>query len=462
MNKQSNSLTFICGAGSQLAWIYGCASFIIYAFFQQIYPLPETVGIFCLASAITLVYRGRGWRRVLIILMHAGAVLISALWIVYVFYEFPGLWWEPSWLGDFFRLPRGRGDWMLLFFVVTYTVVFYIMGVRFAHETTSYTVACSRFDRGLVAFFGLFLFRLVVNYRFEIAFDDSLSYLMVFPFFIFSLMEIGLARNSEAKHRKRYLSGYHVIGLSASFVAGTFIFCAGIFIFFLPYLNMASEAGYDLMKTAAAPLEPILISVLKFIFGHADWRQSATGSSPSTGVAGLPTSNAFLLLVQSILTWRNGIILIILGIGIALLFLGFLLRWLFQNRDDQSHPIAALNFLSWWYRLKALLFIFFQWIFRSRAKRTAIQYYTALQRWGRFSGYSSRQEETPNEYARRLSRQFPLLRDEFMLIIDMLHREVYGEATLNADQIARIRKSWKKLLHPSIWPLRLKAMMKTP
>jgi hypothetical protein len=348
---------------------------------------------------------------------------------------------------------------MLLIFVAAYTILFYVLGMRFVRENRTYLTAGSRFDRGLMAFFGLFLLKLVIRYRLDIEFDESMSYLMIFPFLVFSLIEIGLARNPEADHHRRYLSGYHVIGLSVSFIAGTFIIGAAVFIFFLPYLNTASEAGYNLMKDAAGPLEPILISIVKFIFGHADWQQSVAGSTPATGAMGPPTSNAFLLRVQNILTWKNGIILIILGVGIASVLLRYLLRWLFQNRHGQSRPIALRSLLSWLSRLRALLLIFFQWLFRSRAKRTAIQYYTALQRWGRFSGFSHRQDETPREYGNRLSQQFPLLRAEFMLIIEMLHQEVYGDATLDAKQMARMRRSWKNLLLPSRWPMRIKAVM---
>jgi hypothetical protein len=459
LQNSGNKLIFICGAGAQLAWLYALASFLIFSFFQRIYPLPETAGIFCLASLLTLIHRGRRWRMIQIVLLHIGGTVIAGLWIIYTFYNPPGPWWGLNWLGEFFSLPRGPGDWLLLFFVAVYTIGFYSMGVRFARETKTYTVACSRFDRGLMAFFGLLLLKLLIRFRFEIEFDDSLSYLMIFPFFIFSLMEIGLARHQEADHHKRYLSGYHVVGLSASFTAGAFIISAGIFIFFLPYLNIASAVGYDLMKNAAAPLEPILISIVKFIFGHADWRQSVPGPSAATGSVGSAASSSFLLLVRRMLTWRNGLLFIVLGIGVGLLLVSWLVRWLFQKRDGQSQTVAPWRILSWLYRLKALWLIFCQWIFRSRTKRTAIQYYTALQRWGRFSGFSRRLDETPSEYGLRLSQQFPQLGAEVMLIIEMLHWEVYAEATLNANQMIRIRKSWKKLHSPSKWPLRIKAMM---
>jgi hypothetical protein len=67
--------------------------------------------------------------------------------------------------------------------------------------------------------------------------------------------------------------------------------------------------------------------------------------------------------------------------------------------------------------------------------------------------------ETPKEYGRRLSHQFPQLKAEIALIIEMLHWEVYGENSLHSQQINSIRQAWKKLYSPVKWPIRLKSMM---
>ena len=77
--------------------------------------------------------------------------------------------------------------------------------------------------------------------------------------------------------------------------------------FFLPYLHVVSTVGYELMKSAAGPLEPVLISIVKFIFGHPDWRQSVPGSSPLAGTPGPMTANPFLLFIQKILTLGTGL-----------------------------------------------------------------------------------------------------------------------------------------------------------
>ena len=56
-------------------------------------------------------------------------------------------------------------------------------------------------------------------------------------------------------------------------------------------------------------------------------------------------------------------------------------------------------------------------------------------RWGRHSGFRQEPNETPMEYGRRLAHQFPQLKTEITLIIEMLHREVYGEYSLSSKQV---------------------------
>jgi hypothetical protein len=93
-------------------------------------------------------------------------------------------------------------------------------------------------------------------------------------------------------------------------------------------------------------------------------------------------------------------------------------------------------------------------------RNTALQFYAALQRWGRNSGFKRNPDETPMEYGNRLSNYFPQTSAEIMLIIEMLHWEVYGETALYSQQIMDVRKSWKKLRSPLMWPFRLKSIMK--
>jgi hypothetical protein len=449
---------FVCGAGTQLSWLYAWASFLLFSFFQRIYPWPQALGIFSLAAFLSLFGRRRRWRVIQVIGIHLAGSAGAGLWVIYAFYYRLEPWWSRGWLTDFFNRPRDQLEWFLLFLVLGSTIVFWVAGIRFAQEVRSYTSACSHFDRGMIAFFSLFLVKLTLQTRMGVQFHDSMALLMIFPFFIFSLTEIGFARNQSDGQNKSYLSGYYAVGVLATFTIGALIIGAAIFMFFLPYLKTASVAGYDLLKTAAGPLGPIVTAAIRFIFGYAKWDSKISGLSPSTDTAEPVESSPWMLLVQKVLMWGGGTLMIAMGIVVACVLLWYAIRWLFLKRVGGEQIGDPWSLISWWKRIKAFLYTCYQWIMRTNTKRTALQFYAALLRWGRYSGFRQHPQETPKEYGRRLSHQFPRLKTEITLIIEMLHWEVYGEYSLSSKQILRTRKAWKKLHSPLRWPFRIKTI----
>ena len=289
-----------------------------------------------------------------------------------------------------------------------------------------------------------------------VQFHDSMALLMIFPFFIFSLTEIGLARSQGSGQHKAYLSGYYAVGVLASFTIGALIIGTAAVMFFLPYLKMASVVGYDLMQKAASPLGPVVIAVIRFIFGHTNWESTVSGLSLSTGTEEPVESSPWMLMVQKVMMWGGGTLLIVMGTAIACVVLWYVYRWLILKRVGEELTSDSGSLLSWWMRIKAFLYTCYQWLMCTNTKRTAFQFYAALRRWGRFSGLRQEPNETPMEYGRRLSHHFPQLKAEITLIIEMLHWEVYGETFLHSQQIKNIRQAWKKLHSPLKWPMRIK------
>ena len=460
MPKSSTKLLSLCGAGAQLSWLYAWASFVLFSFFQRLYPLPQALGIFCLAAFLAHLIRRRRRRVIQVIGIHLAGCVAAGLWVVHVFYYRLEPWWSRDWLSDFFDRPRDQLEGFLLFLVLGFTLVFWAAGIRFAHRERSYPAACSRFDRGIVAFFSLFLVKLTLQTRMGVQFHDSMAFLMVFPFFIFSLMEIGLARSQGNAQQKAYLSGYYAVGVLASFTIGALIIGSAVVMFFLPYLKMASVVGYDLMQKAAGPLGPIVVAMIKFIFGHADWDSTIAGFTPSAGAAEPVVTGSWMLMLQKVMMWGGWTLLITIGTLIAGVVLWYAYRWLFLKRVGAGQIAEPWSLLSWWKQIKAFLITCALWLFSASAKRTALQFYVALGRWGRYSGFKQKSNETPMEYGWRLSHQFPQSKTEIMLIIEMLHWEVYGQTDLNPQQIGSIRQSWKKLHSPGKWPMRIKSMIK--
>ena len=384
---------------------------------------------------------------------------VAGFWIVHTFYYRPWPWWSSGWLTDFFNRPWNQLEWFLLIFVLGYTVVFWAAGIRFAHEVKSYTTACSRFDRGIVALFCLFLVKLILHTRMGVQFHDSIAFLMVFPFFIYSLTEIGLARNRGDGQNKSFLTGYSAVGVTASFAVGALIMGVAIFVFFLPYLKMATVATYELLQDATAPLGPLVTTAIRFIFGHAEWDSAAGDLQLQSAAAEPMESGPWMLWIQKILMWGGGSLMMATGIAAACVVLWYALRWLFLKRAGQEPDEEPWSLRSWWGQVKIYLFAFCRWLLRSNNGRTALQFYIALQRWGRYSGITQVPNETPLEYAGRLSHRFPHFKSEISLIVEMFQRELYGETVLSLKQIIRTRQAWKKLHSPVKWPMRLKSIM---
>jgi len=462
LKKKPAIFLFFSGSGAELTWLYAWASFLLFSFFHRLYPLPETLAVYSLAVFLTLWQRRRRQRAVQIIGVHLIGLAGALLWVVYVFYYRSAYFFNALWLEDFFNRPRNHFDWFLLVFVLAYTVMFWAAGVRFALQERAYISACRRFDRGAAAFFCLFLIKLLLHTRMGVQFQDSMTIWLIFPFFIFSLTEIGLARNQEHDSPGDYLSGYRAAGVFTGFSIGAIILGSAVFLFFLPYLESASAAGYDLMKSAAAPLAPILTAVIKFIFGHANFGPQNSGLSPAAGSAGpLQTEapSAWMLLLQKVLLWGGGLLMLALGIAVAGLALWHLMRWLFTKRYGADENQEQASLLLWWMRLKMFLLACYEWVLRTGVKRRALDFYAALRRWGRHNGIPQAANETPLEYGVRLASRFPQFKTDIMLIIEMLQWEIYGEFALSPKQILKIQAAWQTLHSPLRWPSRIKSMM---
>ena len=148
-----------------------------------------------------------------------------------------------------------------------------------------------------------------------------------------------------------------------------------------------------------------------------------------------------------------------LGITVACLALWYLIRWLFIKRYGADEKRQQVNLSLWWIRLKTFLLACYEWVLRTGAKRSALDFYAALRRWGRYSGIPQVSNETPMEYGVRLATRFPQLKSDIMLIIEMLQWEVYGEYRLNPKQILKIQAAWQMLHSPLRWSSRIKSMM---
>jgi hypothetical protein len=309
-------------------------------------------------------------------------------------------------------------------------------------------------------FFLLFLTQFLLLIKGGIKTGDPVSSLLIFPFFIFGLLAIGLARNHTATQRD-FLPGYQGIGVILSFTLIVFLLGTGLVLFFLPYLTLAAETGYGMLKAAAKPLGPVLISVLRFIFMPGTIRPENPSSSmkePTGDLISPAGSSWWMELLEKILAWVLGGVVGLIVLIVTAMALFFLFRWLLSRTPiTQKKQGLWDSILSWIDELQMLLFSCWKWIKRkAKGYKGGVQIYMALLKWGSHSGLPHLLSETPIEYGYRLKNRFPSLKGEIGFIIEAFNQEVYGEIILSEQQWVEAKSAWRRLRSPLHWPSRLK------
>ena len=457
--RGSRALLFIASGGMELSWLYAWATFLTSSVLDHPFPFLEATGAFALAAAITLFSEGRGWLVIQIVGLHALGFIPALLRVVTIFSSWSSSFSNQTWLTESGSSALGAQQWFIFLLLLTWVFVFWGGGIRLARRSVDYFTLCSRFDRGLVAFFILFLAKFFFLIKGGTNLAEPVSELLIFPFLIFSLLAIGLARDRTSAP-KDFLPGYQGIGVILSFIVVVLLVGTGLVFFFLPYLTLAAETGYGILKIVAVPLGSILVKVLRFIFG-SDFSLPEQPPEKPPKLLDMTSSGKgpwWLELLGKILAWGIWILLGLLFLALFAVSMYFLFQWLIsrtsvnQERQLPRHPI-----LMWAERLR--LFFRSLWIrfVRSiKGYKGVVQFYTALLSWGRRSGLPHSLSETPIEYGSRLTRRFPALKKEIDLIIEAFNREVYGGVVLNENTLAMVHSAWFRLHSPMYWPRRLK------
>lgn len=468
MKNGEKGYLYLSSGGMELTWLYAGASFTMTSIIHRPFPLFEAVGTFGLAAVLTFVARGRGWRVISIVGLQVFGFILAALRTIYVFNSCSQPFLSKSWLIEWFRTPKDPLEWFALSLVLFWVIVFWVRGVSLTRRSPAYLTICSRFDLGVAVLFFLLLIKLLALAKGGVNLHDPITERSLLAFFVFSLLAIGLARN-QSNAQKGYVTGYGGVGVLLSFTAVVVLFGAGLVLLFLPYLTAAAEMGYGIIKSAAKPLGPIVISVLRFLFMHKRIRPE--NPSGPTGTAGnekelLPVGESGWLsgFLEQILIWgllglAGLLALILFGLGAWYLF-----KWLSSKTTVSETRASQWGLISLWVaRLRAVLFSCWDKILRRvQGCRGVVQVYASLLHWGRHSGLPHFLNETPREYGLRLKYRFPAVNREISLIIEAFNQEVYGEMALSKQRWAMTRLAWRRLRSPLYWPSRLKSRFFQP
>lgn len=432
--RNKTSLLAIAAGGMEIAWLYAFTNLFCSLVIPQPFPIQAAILTLVLGFLITRLTEGRGWRIIYILLLHlAGFCLVELSLINHL-----GL-----------AHPIGQQEHFALGLVVFWSLMFWLGGRALAHRGLSHRAVCSRFDAGIGAFILFFLLCIGIEQA------HSTGYLLVFSFFFFSILALTLARDQGGGHRE-YLLGYRGVGLILSFIALVLLLGAGLVFLFLPYLTQAAAAAYGILQQAAAPLVPILITILRFLFRF--------GTSPPGGEAVPPPGNSGEVLPPPETSWWMALIERIMGWGLlgaavlaGLLALGWgiwqLIRWLSSSADHGGQPVDIYQYLrSLWLAIRER---FRKMLQRPHYLTPMARLYAGLLAWGRRRGLPQLPAETPREYGRRLGKYYPDLKGEFEQIVESFNGETYGEIVLDEEELASARRAWRKLSTPIRWFARL-------
>jgi hypothetical protein len=466
MKKGKGALLFFATAGMELSWRYAWATFLTTSIVNQPFPFPEAITAFGLAAAITFLPMGKGWRVVYIAGIQALGFILATLRIAYTFNSWSCHFMSQAWFIEFFNTPRNPLEWIALIVIFFLALMFWVGGVTFARRSMNYSKVCSRFDLGIAAFFLLFLSKLILLLKGGIKIEDPVHQLLIFPFFVFSLLAIGIIRN-RSSGPKDFLPGYRGIGVILSFTLVILLFGTGLVLFFSPYLSLAADTGYTILKAGAKPLGPVLVGILRFIFMHGAVRPEPSSGPTKGGAADLVApaeSSWWMEFFEKILAWIFGSLMGLILVVVSCIGLFYLIRWLLSRTPvPQTRQSSWHLFLSWLYGLR--VFLVSSWrrlAHRAKGLKRAAELYTALRIWGRHSGLPHLLSETPLEYGFRLKHRFPSLKNEVELIIEAFQQEVYAEIILDEQQLTIAKSAWRRLRSPIHWPSRLKSWFLGP
>ena len=249
----------------EMCWLYGWATFFSMAVLRKPFPFLDAATAFILAAGITHLTMGRGWRIAAVFGMQALGFACALSGTVHGahFPAYPFL--SKTWLVGLMNAHYGFLEWMGFVLTILWTFFFWIGGVALARRPVTYYAFCSRFDIGLGAFFCLFLTKLVVLVKGGVTMDDPALQLLIFPFFLFSLVAVGLTR-VRGDGSKSFLPGRRAMGVILAFASTALLLTGGFTLLFMSGLSAAARTAQGAISTVAGSSFPFIERALRILF----------------------------------------------------------------------------------------------------------------------------------------------------------------------------------------------------
>ena len=466
MKSGKGTVLILACLGMEIAWRYVWASFLTLAFIQRHFPLPEALAAFVLAALVTHISRQKKWRVIQAAMLHVAGFLFIAGLITFSAGYTDVPFFSTAWLADLLRHLQGPQQWFILLLIFFCQLLFWLGGHRLMKSPIRYTSVYIQFDKGLGAFFLLFLIILLLQVKGGVVVAYPTAAWMVFAFFIFSMLSIGLTRVPR-DGRKSFRAGYRGIGVILIFTSIVALSCAVLVLLFLPQLTHMAEATRIVVKETTAPMGPVAVQIIRFIFQSRkfdDGSGNAVTSAPDApGIQASP-AGGFEGTFEFVIGWG---LIAMLGLGaiIVLWSLGkYLLAWLLKRSTTDVEQYQMLNWLLKLFSelLRIPLTAWNGLLHLLKRFDSAIPVYRGILDWGRRSGLPPIPSETPIEYGRRLSHYFPQLKEEIKVIIETFNMEVYGSIVIDQQLLGRILSARRSFQNPRHWPARIKTWLAQP
>ena len=450
----------------EIAWRYAWSSLLTFSIHQHPFPMPIAIGAFAAAAFCNRLARKRRWRRFQAGFLHMAGFALAALLISYRLFFREFSFFNGAWIVDLMRQLKAPQQWFLLLPILFGLLLFWLGGRKLEKYTRNYDSVCFQFDKGLGAFFLLLLIKFLIQVKGGFRLEDPAIGFLVIAFFLFSLLSIGLARG-QRDAKKSFLTGYRGIGVILGFATTVVIWGAGLILLTYPYLTQMVDSSHSVLKEAAGPLGPIIVKIVRFIFGASRY-QIETGGSGTVGlgmnpVDPSPGSTAQMFLKQ-VIGWGLAGILALITVGVFVYLMNKFFRWLFRRTNTEENQPPSL------FRLLKLLFLLTTlplgaWkkvLYLLKGVDSAASVYAGVLCWGRRSGLPVVPSETPAEYGVRLKHQFPKLKEEIEMIIEAFNREVYGKILIEQRYLCDISSAMSRMRSPRHWPARIRTWFVHP
>ena len=460
MKSEKETLLVLTSTGMEIAWRYAWSSFLTFSILQRPFPLPVAISGFAAAAFITCLSGRRNWRRIQAVLIHMASFAFVALLIAYRLFFRESQFFDGAWVVDLILQPKAPQQWFILLLVLCCLLLFWLGGRSLEKRSRDYFTVCLHFDKGLGLLFLLLLIKFLIELKGGIRLEDPATGLLVIAFFLFSLLSIGLVRG-RGDAKKSFLAGYHGIGIILGFTTIVVLCGAALILLTFPYWTQIADSAHSVLKEAAEPLGPVIVKILRFIFGRSRF-QIETGSSGTVGLGMNPVDHSpggpGEIFLRQVIGWGLAGSLGLIAVGVFVYLMNQLIRWLLKrNPTSEIKPESS----GWILKLLSLFITIPQGVWNRvlyllRGVDSAAVVYAGVLLWGRRSGLPQVPSETPSEYGSKLKHQFPKLKEEIEMIIEAFNREVYGEITTEKRSLGGIAAALSRMRSLRHWPSRMR------